>query len=441
MLLSLLQNEAEVMALRRNVAGQKMLVYAVDRGSSPANTPKTGDAANITANVRKDYGSPAASNDTNPTEIGGGLYEFDLTQAETDCNVFDFWPVSATSGVTVIAMPSLRLYTFPANWDVVPILSNGSFVGEYSRYKTAQAGAAGTITLDASASATDDAYNDLEIEIITGTGAPQVRRITDYVGSTKVATVDKNWLTIPDNTSVFAIRRAATVKSDVEKIDGSATAVANHKSVLLGTTHLNAIQEGTAQAGASTTITLATAAINDDDRYNGNRVWIVSGTGAGQVRNITDYVGSSRVATVEPAWTDNPDNTSVYAIMPDSFTPGVASTGTTAPWVPRCELSLTTTAGTAANLRVWIEDGFGAFVDVAAEDATATAEITVTEHDADGGSVLFTQAFADTDQNNGGWEKTKSTPGFTADRQYVVAIECVIDSITYNNTQTIVVFG
>lgn len=70
---------------------------------------------------------------------------------------------------------------------------------------TAQSGAASTITLHAGASASDDAYNDLLITITGGTGSGQTRRITDYVGATKVATVYPAWSTQPDNTSTFSI--------------------------------------------------------------------------------------------------------------------------------------------------------------------------------------------------------------------------------------------
>lgn len=71
---------------------------------------------------------------------------------------------------------------------------------------------------------------------------------------------------------------------------------------------------GTAQAGASTTITLASAASSTDDTYNNMDIVITSGTGSGQTKTITDYVGSTRVATVESAWTTNPDETSVYEV-------------------------------------------------------------------------------------------------------------------------------
>lgn len=72
---------------------------------------------------------------------------------------------------------------------------------------------------------------------------------------------------------------------------------------------------GTAQTGStSITIKLATAASSVDDYYNITYVLITSGTGVGQRRRITDYVGATRVATVNTAWTVTPNNTSVYEI-------------------------------------------------------------------------------------------------------------------------------
>ncbi len=72
-------------------------------------------------------------------------------------------------------------------------------------------------------------------------------------------------------------------------------------------------ESGTAQAGAATTITLAAGASAVDDFYNGSVVFIDSGTGLRQARTITDYNGTTKVATVA-TWTTNPDNTSVYSI-------------------------------------------------------------------------------------------------------------------------------
>ena len=61
---------------------------------------------------------------------------------------------------------------------------------------TAQAGTANTITLDTGAEATDDIYNGNLITLTANTGVGQTRKIIDYVGSTKVATLDKNWVLI-----------------------------------------------------------------------------------------------------------------------------------------------------------------------------------------------------------------------------------------------------
>jgi len=71
---------------------------------------------------------------------------------------------------------------------------------------------------------------------------------------------------------------------------------------------------GTAQAGASTTITLKSASSSTDDYYNGLYITITGGTGSGQVRIIEDYVGSTKVATVDRAWTTAPNSTSTYSI-------------------------------------------------------------------------------------------------------------------------------
>jgi len=71
---------------------------------------------------------------------------------------------------------------------------------------------------------------------------------------------------------------------------------------------------GTAQAGTSTTITLKSASNSTDDYYNGLYITITGGTGIGQIRLIEDYVGSTKVVTVDRAWTTAPNNTSTYSL-------------------------------------------------------------------------------------------------------------------------------
>jgi hypothetical protein len=72
---------------------------------------------------------------------------------------------------------------------------------------------------------------------------------------------------------------------------------------------------GTAQAGTANTITLKSASsYTSDDDPNGMWITLTAGTGAGQERYISDYVGSTKVATVYPAWTTQPDSSTNYKV-------------------------------------------------------------------------------------------------------------------------------
>lgn len=67
---------------------------------------------------------------------------------------------------------------------------------------------------------------------------------------------------------------------------------------------------------SSTTAVIASSASATDTIYNNYGIFILSGTGAGQYRKITGYVGASRTITVSQAWTINPNSTSSYIISP-----------------------------------------------------------------------------------------------------------------------------
>lgn len=82
------------------------------------------------------------------------------------------------------------------------------------RSGTAQAGAAGSLTLDASASSVSGLYFGCWLLLTGGTGAGQVRGITAYDGTTKIATIDVNapWYTTPNATTTFAILPASYIE-------------------------------------------------------------------------------------------------------------------------------------------------------------------------------------------------------------------------------------
>lgn len=89
--------------MKKNIAGQKWTVFAFNKLT---NEPVTGDAAQITAKIRKDYGTLTATNDVNPTELEDGYYDFDLTQAETNADELAIFPESSTSDIAVIGAPA-----------------------------------------------------------------------------------------------------------------------------------------------------------------------------------------------------------------------------------------------------------------------------------------------------------------------------------------------
>lgn len=91
---------------------------------------------------------------------------------------------------------------------VPPVIESAEVINN-EHTGTAQAAGASTLTLAAGASATDDFYVGAVVSA-DGPGETQYRRITDYNGTTKVATVDTAWDTtgvfqIPDNTTSYRV--------------------------------------------------------------------------------------------------------------------------------------------------------------------------------------------------------------------------------------------
>jgi hypothetical protein len=87
------------------------------------------------------------------------------------------------------------------------------------------------------------------------------------------------------------------------------------QSVIFEVDSVLAQHNGTAQAGTSTSITLAAGASATDDFYKNNLITIKSGTGNSATKSvITGYVGSTKVATVTSWPSGTPDATSVYVV-------------------------------------------------------------------------------------------------------------------------------
>jgi len=237
---------------------------------------------------------------------------------------------------------------------------NGSFgqTLQLLNNDTAAAGGATTITLGASAVGTLDFYKNALLVITGGTGAGQARAITEYT-ALKVATVDRAWGLNPDNTSQYIVLPAANVPVDNASIadavwdeltaghaiGGSfaqleldtktavdainietdaasiATAVwdrtlSSHTTVGTFGQTLQLSDTGTLQAGAASTATLKLAASAIDDFYNNGLLVITSGTGISQSRSITDYDGTTKIATVDRPWGTIPLVGAGYMVVP-----------------------------------------------------------------------------------------------------------------------------
>mgnify|MGYP000509653625 CR=1 FL=1 len=82
-------------------AVQKIHIYAYD---STTGAPKTGDQANITAYVSLD-GTANAVDDTNPDQVDAtnmpGVYAFNLTAADTNCDSFALYAKSITANIRI----------------------------------------------------------------------------------------------------------------------------------------------------------------------------------------------------------------------------------------------------------------------------------------------------------------------------------------------------
>lgn len=161
---------------------------------------------------------------------------------------------------------------------------------------TATAGGTGTIQLQVGSSSTDDYYNGKFIYIHTGTGSGQVRKIIDYIGSSRTATVISLWSTVPANDSEYYM---------------------SESDIYLG--GVIAPITGNATNGGTSTIVLANTFSESDDFYNGMYIKITSGTGVGQRRLISDYDNATLTATVSEEWITEPDSTSVVSIAYSDF--------------------------------------------------------------------------------------------------------------------------
>lgn len=147
------------------------------------------------------------------------------------------------------------------------------------------------IRLDVGASSIDGTYDPSVIHLIEGTtGGGQSRKVLQYEGDTvQVATVNRDWKTLPDSTTEY---------------------------VIVSNPGFLTVNEGLIQSATDTTAVLNLLASVVDSVYIDQAIYLVSGTGADQIRRVINYVGASRTAHLQIPWSIIPDSTSGYIMIP-----------------------------------------------------------------------------------------------------------------------------
>jgi hypothetical protein len=246
--------------------------------------------------LKKNNGAWAQVSDaTSATHEENGWYEKELDATDTD-----------TCGRLLIAVHESGALPI---WHEFWVLEEAIYDALFAASANAFTGAAGSTTLTAlatgSITAAVIATDAIDADAIADNAINAGAIASDAITSAKIAdgAIDANTF------AAGAINAAAIANGAID----SAT--------FANDTGLASIRSNTAQAGAATTITLDASASAVNDFYNDDLVYIVSGTGVGQARFITNYDGSTKVATVA-TWATNPDNTSVFTILPSGSAAG-----------------------------------------------------------------------------------------------------------------------
>lgn len=322
--------------MKKNVASQKVgaqLIAAAD------GTPFTGS---VTVAVTVDAGTQATGSVGSGacTHEGGGYHTYAPAQAETNGDLIAF-TFSGTGAIST----TIQVYTLPTTGVLAPATVNRTLVVDASGLadaNTVKVGPTGSGTAQTagdiisylngivlykgtihssgndtthivftSATLADDSIIDnmLVIEDTSG-NVKECKWVIDWDLATATATLDSALSFTPEasNDRYWLMN----IKRNVNVVDIDPTITTEIVDAVVARFSDDV---GTAQAGGSTTITLRSGAVATNDYYNGAIVTIYGGTGEGQSRRITGYVGSTRVATVDSAWVTNPDSSSTYFVI------------------------------------------------------------------------------------------------------------------------------
>lgn len=136
------------------------------------------------------------------------------------------------------------------------------------------------IILDAGASGSSNLYDEALIVIDSGGAAVgEGHHILYYDGPNRIAYVDDTWINQPAINDTYQIYAVSAIDGLTGKVEAGNTV---------------------------STIVFAANASASNDYYNNQTILIAAGTGQGQRRRITGYVGATKTATVSPNWVTTP---------------------------------------------------------------------------------------------------------------------------------------
>lgn len=346
--------------------------------NTQTNAGQTGDVGNHTLRWVKDGTSAAPANGAAEVDSTNapGLYKLVMTSAEATCDVGTLAGKSATLNVSVIPvtisfeqLPTAAPGTngglptgnssnqvtvsqaFPTNFSILTI--DGSGRVDLGKWLGVAPNALVSGKVDASASVVDDTLLDTGTtqsgttsSVVLRAGAPaglfpqralilftsgaakgEVGIFNTWNSGTVTMTPEVAFTNapgactydvyaVPPSSATITVASLATsAKTDVENAVWEAARASHLTAGSFGRFN-QSLRDGTAQAGAGSTITLDAGASATDSFYNNDLIQLTGGTGVGQSRFISGYVGATKVATLNAAWSITPDNTSQFQILP-----------------------------------------------------------------------------------------------------------------------------
>jgi len=210
----------------------------------------------------------------------------------------------------------------------------------FDNYSTMTGTPTTTALYDSKLTQPDDYWNGDSIYVIDGNAGGNVRRVADFKAATDEANPEFAFSATPTSGdkyeihsrwNAFEIRRAINsairegydafaeypidesliVKEDT--LEYPLTITARQVLKLWVENPASASVQGLASGGAATYLEDLDA-VFADDAYNAWKISIYAGTGAGQIRVVSDTVASTHRILVSVNWTVSPDGTSKYLV-------------------------------------------------------------------------------------------------------------------------------